>query len=91
MVEEVFSVVLDKLKDSSLDSEVKQVCIMTAADVVSVCHKLLGEEKVATMVNSIFDSLKFETLQETGLKGLTLIALHETSDLRAREEARVSS
>lgn len=37
----------------------------------------------------MIECLKNDNLQETTLKGLTLIALHETSDLRAREEARL--
>jgi len=51
----VFTLVNDKLLDNSIDSEVKQVCIMAAADVVSVCHKLLGDEKVQMMVNLLFE------------------------------------
>lgn len=89
IVDDIYEVVSAKLQDNSIDSEVKAVCIMTASDVVSVCHKLLGTTRVQSMVNLIFECMKRDTLQETALKGLTLIALHETSDLRAREEARM--
>lgn len=76
VVKDIYDSVYSKLNDNSLDSEVKQICILTAADVVSVCHKLLGDEKSNIMINQIFGCLERNELQETALKALTLISLH---------------
>lgn len=65
------------------------MCVFTAADIVSVCHELLGNDKVIEMFSQLVNCLKFDSLQENALKGITLIALHETTDLRARLEERV--
>jgi hypothetical protein len=89
LVDEIYTVVLGRLRDKALDSESRQVCILTASDIVSVCHEQLGDAKVKEMFGCIIDCLKNDNLQEIALKGLTLIALHETSDLRAREEAKM--
>ena len=76
VVIEIYNSVSSKLNDNSLDSEVKQICIMAAADVVSVCHQILGDEKSNLMINQIFGCLERNELQETTLKAITLIALH---------------
>lgn len=62
----------------------KQHCIIAASDLVSVCHKALESDKVGKIVELFFSFMSKDSIRETALKGLTLIALHETSDLRAR-------
>jgi len=49
---------------------------------VTVCHSVLSPEQITKIVSVFVSRLSHELTRETALKGLTLIALNETSDQR---------
>jgi hypothetical protein len=62
-----------------MDLDVKQQSIIAAADLVSSCYSVLNENQIQSILRSFVDRLGHELTRETALKGITLVALNETS------------
>lgn len=73
---------LAKLNKVDMDQEVKSLAIIASADLVSCCHSVLSNDQINKIVVVFVSRLTHELTREIALKGLTLIALNETSDSR---------
>ncbi len=57
----------------------KSCSIIAAANLVAVCHTVLPPAKVAHIIEIFADRLKQELTRDAALKGLTMIALNEST------------
>lgn len=80
----IYDAVYAKLNKHDIDQEVKQLSIIASADLVSCCHSQLMPKQVTDVVQVFVTRLTHELTRETALKGLTLIALNETSDRKSQ-------
>lgn len=82
IVPSLYDAILSKLNKVDMDQEVKSFSIIASADMVSSCHTVLTSDQTTKIVSVFVSRLTHELTRETALKGLTLIALNETSDSR---------
>jgi hypothetical protein len=82
IIPQLYEAVLSKLNKVDMDQEVKSFSIIASADLVSCCHSVLTADQTTKIVSVFVSRLTHELTRETALKGLTLIALNETSDSR---------
>lgn len=83
LVNPLFDAVLQKLNKHDIDQEVKQLSILASADLVSCCNAQLTAEQINKVIQVFVARLTHELTRDTALKGLTLIALNDTTDNRA--------
>lgn len=89
LVHSLYSEIVTKLNKVDMDLDVKQQSIISSADCVSACHTVLSPAEVNNVVKIFVSRLNHELTRETALKGLSLIALNESSDRRAKSSTRV--
>jgi paraquat-inducible protein B len=77
---------LQKLNKHDIDQEVKQLSIIASADLVSCCNAQLTADQINKVIQVFVSRLTHELTRDTALKGLTLIALNDTTDNRSRQQ-----
>lgn len=91
LINPIFDAVFTKLNKHDIDQEVKQLSIIASADLVSSAHQQLTADQVNKVVQVFVSRLTHELTRETALKGLTFVALNETSDSNSLAHKQQSS
>lgn len=74
VVAPVFAAVLEKLRKSDIDQEVKQSSLISIAGIASVAHQQIGAAGLADMVKLFVERLDSELTRDSALKGFTSMA-----------------
>lgn len=74
IVQPIFAAVLEKLKKSDIDQEVKQSSLISMASIASVAHQQIGSAGIADLVKLFVERLDSELTRDSALKGFTSMA-----------------
>lgn len=80
LIKPLYNAIFVKLGKIDIDQEVKTRSIIAAADLVSVCSSILTPDEISKIIQLLTDKLKHDLTRDSALKGITLVALNETSD-----------
>lgn len=75
----LYDLITLKLEKVDIDQDVKSCSIIAAANLVAVCHTVLSPSKINAIIKVFSDRLQQELTRDAALKGLTMIALNESS------------
>jgi cullin-associated NEDD8-dissociated protein 1 len=79
LAQSLYDLITVKLDKVDIDQDVKSCSIIAAANLVAVCHTVLQPMKISHIITIFSDRLQQELTRDATLKGLTMIALNESS------------